>query len=615
MNLSRIIGQLRSSWRSILVVHLLFTLLGFILLTPLFGLLLQSVLALSGSAAVADQDIAYLLLTPFGATAGILLVSVLLAITALELGALQMIALGAQQSIVVSPVAAARYALRKALPLLRLTLSLTLRVLVYLLPFLAAVAAVAWLLLTEHDINYYLSRRPPEFVLALVIGALLSLLLLWLLGRRLLGWCLALPLVMTGDTPLAQAFKVSEEITAEHRLSCLWSLVGWLLLAGLLSLIPVLFLGVTTGWVVSTFGAHLPTLVVMLGGIAAVWVMLNVLVAALNLAGFTLVIGGLYHRLTPTPLKRPLAAELQARTAVSVTALGGAITLLLGAALAGLVGLALLRDIQLEDEVLVVAHRGAAGAAPENTLAAVRKALDDGADWVEIDVQETRDGEVVVMHDSDFMKLAGNPLKVWDGDLAEIQQIDIGSWFDPAFADQRPPTLLDVLETIRGRAKLVIELKYYGHDQQLEQRVVEIVEAAGMADDVVVMSLKLAGVQKLQALRPDWTAGLLAAKSLGDLTRIDVDFLAVNQSMASPAFIRRAHKAGKRVFVWTINDGLSLSRWVSMGVDGVITDEPALARNILAQRAQLSSAERLMLSAALFFGRPDVAKQYRDNSP
>ena len=452
-------------------------------------------------------------------------------------------------------------------------------------------------------------------MLALVIGALLALLLVWLLGRRLLGWCLALPLVMTGDTPPARAFKVSEEITAEHRLSCLLALAGWLLLAVLLSLVPVLFLGTSTGWVVSTLGAHLPTLVVMLGGIAAVWVMLNVLVAALTLAAFALVIGSLYHRLTPTPMKHPLAAELQARTAVTSPVLGGFAMLLLGAALAGLVGLALLRDIQLEDEVLVVAHRGAAGAAPENTLAAVRKALDDGADWVEIDVQETRDGEVLVMHDSDFMKLAGNPLKVWDGDLAEIQQIDIGSWFDPAFADQRPPTLLDVLETIRGRAKLVIELKYYGHDEQLEQRVVDIVEAAGMADDVVVMSLKLAGVQKLQALRPDWTAGLLAAKSLGDLTRIDVDFLAVNQSMASPAFIRRAHKAGKRVFVWTINDGLSLSRWVSMGVDGVITDEPALARNILAQRAELSSVERLILSAALFFGRPDVAKQYRDNSP
>ena len=111
------------------------------------------------------------------------------------------------------------------------------------------------------------------------------------------------------------------------------------------------------------------------------------------------------------------------------------------------------------------------------------------------------------------------------------------------------------------------------------------------------MSLKLQGVQKLKALRPQWTGGLLAATSVGDITRLDADFLAVNQNMASPAFIRRAHKAGKRVFVWTVNDALSLSHWMSMGVDGVITDEPALARKILAQREKLSPAERLLREA------------------
>ena len=94
-----------------------------------------------------------------------------------------------------------------------------------------------------------------------------------------------------------------------------------------------------------------------------------------------------------------------------------------------------------------------------------------------------------------------------------------------------------------------------------------------------------------------------------------MDFLAVNQNMANPAFIKRVHKSGKQLFVWTVNDGLSLSRWMSMGVDGVITDEPALARNILAQRRELSSGERLLLSLAALFGKPEIAKQYRDNSP
>ena len=248
-------------------------------------------------------------------------------------------------------------------------------------------------------------------------------------------------------------------------------------------------------------------------------------------------------------------------------------------------------------------------------MASIRKAVIDGADWVEIDVQETRDGQIVVVHDSDFMKLANNPLKVRDGDLARIQTLDVGSWFDPQYKEETVPTLEQALEETRGRAGLLIELKYYGYDEQLEQRVVDIVEAAGMSDDVSVMSLKLPGVRKLQALRPQWTTGLLAATALGDLSKTDVDFLAVSQRMITARFIKRSHTAGKQVMVWTVNDPLSMSKWISMGVDGVITDEPEMARTVLEERSKMSSAERLVLQAALFLGKPVPENLYRDKSP
>lgn len=616
MQLLDLVTQLRRHWRPVLAVHIFFTLCGAIVLAPLFGLLVQGVLSLSGTAAVADQDIAYLLLSPFGLASGIILAAILLAITGLELGALQVIAQGAQQSLVITSAAAIRYALRHALSLLRLTLELTLRVLCYLLPYLVALGAVAWFLLTDYDINYYLSQRPPEFYYALVIAGLFSLVLVYLLGRRLLGWSMVLPLFLFSDTPSGEVFAESESITDGNKRTCLKLVLMWLVLAFLLALVPAVFLNMTTGWLVRGDSPQLSTLLLLLGAISCAWLLLSLLVAALNLGGFTLVIAALFKRLASSRSQRQAGDRLDLiSSGQRPTVWGVAAVLLAAAALALVAGGYFLQRIQTQDDVLVVAHRGAAGSAPENTLAAIRQALADGADWVEIDVQETRDGQVVVIHDSDFMKLAGNPLKVWDGELAQIRQIDIGSWFDTRFSGERTPTLQEVLETIDGRAGLVIELKYYGHDEQLEQRVVEIVEAAGMAADVTVMSLQLEGIEKLQALRPDWTTGLLAAKAIGDLTRLDVDFLAVNQNMATPGFIRRAHRAGKKVFVWTVNDGLSMSRMASMGVDGVITDEPALARDILAQRAQLSSTERLLLSAAMFFGKPDVAKQYRDNSP
>jgi glycerophosphoryl diester phosphodiesterase len=155
----------------------------------------------------------------------------------------------------------------------------------------------------------------------------------------------------------------------------------------------------------------------------------------------------------------------------------------------------------------------------------------------------------------------------------------------------------------------------YGHDEQLEQRVIDIVEQAGMVDSTAIMSLKYDAIQKMRSLRSNWKLGLLSATAIGDLSSLDADFLAVAAGMASAGFIRRAHEAGKQVFVWTINDPVSISRMISLGVDGLITDEPAMARQVMEERAKLSSLERLLIQTALVFGVAYSPEKYRDNSP
>jgi glycerophosphoryl diester phosphodiesterase len=286
--------------------------------------------------------------------------------------------------------------------------------------------------------------------------------------------------------------------------------------------------------------------------------------------------------------------------------------LVLGLALGAL----LIEKLEMaQDDAVIIAHRGAAGSRPENTMASVRKALEDGADWVEIDVQESADGEVIVIHDSDFMKLAGVDIKVWDATREDLQRIDIGSWFDPAYASERTPLLREVLEVVRGRAKLLIELKYYGHDIALEEKTVAIVEEAGMSDQVATMSLKYPAVQKMLALRPVWPSGVLAATAVGDLTRLEGDFIAINAGQAGHGLAAAARKAGKELYLWTVNDPLQMSSAFSMGVSGIITDEPALAREVLAVRAGLSLPERLLLLLAERLGLSLPVGEYRDQSP
>ena len=213
------------------------------------------------------------------------------------------------------------------------------------------------------------------------------------------------------------------------------------------------------------------------------------------------------------------------------------------------------------------------------------------------------------------LKLAGNKTRVWEASLAEIREIDIGSWFDPVFSEQRTPTLQEVLELARGRANVVIELKYYGHDQMLEKRVVDVVEATDMVGNTAIMSLKYDALTKVRSMRPDWHIGLLSAKAIGDPANLDINFMAVERGMVRGTFVRRMHRAGKKVLVWTVNDPVSMSRLMSLGVDGLITDEPELAREVLEQRRNLNIVERLLIHAAVIFGQPYTLRRYRDGSP
>ena len=187
------------------------------------------------------------------------------------------------------------------------------------------------------------------------------------------------------------------------------------------------------------------------------WSIANLAVNLLSTTTFAVVLFDLYQRLGSSGLAdKSMGAAID-----SVDRAGFRITLvrLVGAAIAGVViavtiGAIAFGSVRLEDDVAIMAHRGSSSAAPENTMAAFRQAIADGADWIELDVQETADGEVVVLHDSDFMKLAGNKLKIWDATMDDLKNIDVGSRFAPQFKEERVPTLGEVLDESKGKIRI-----------------------------------------------------------------------------------------------------------------------------------------------------------------
>ena len=137
-----------------------------------------------------------------------------------------------------------------------------------------------------------------------------------------------------------------------------------------------------------------------------------------------------------------------------------------------------------------------------------------------------------------------------------------------------------------------------------------------MENDIVTMSLSRDMVEKMKRQRPAWTSGLLSAKAAGDLSRLRADFLAVEKAMVTRRFLRAAHSAGKPVYVWTVDDPSRMIRMIGLGVDGLITNRPEVAREVLDRYARMTQAERLFVFVMNALGAEhDVAPPESEQRP
>jgi len=594
-------------------IHLALRLLAAAVIVPLLGLVLAGVLATSGEAVLTDQDIARFLLTPGGFVGALVVTSLVIIASVLDVAVMTNTLRQHERNVILALAKGLSLTLARFTALFRFAVLLVLRILLIAAPFLLLAALIAWLALGRYDINYYLATKPPAFLAAAASIAGLLLLFSIALVWRLSSWAVSMHFLLFQRAAPRRAFALSAAQLQTDRLSVVGRILTWLFCWVLLAALVAAGAGLVIDWVQELLGANLRLIALATLALVLVWALANALLAALANGALAVLLDRLYRNATghhPLAVQRPAEATNAGPLAQGPLLLIAALAIVAGGIYAG--G-ELLEGIKAERQVEIIAHRGAAGARPENTMAAVLKALDERADWVEIDVQETADGEVVVAHDSDFMKLAGVKLKVWNATMADLAEIDIGSWFDPAYSSERTPTLREVLLAAKGRGKVLIELKYYGHAVALEQRVAQIVDETGMTDAVAVMSLKRPGIKKMQQLRPDLPQGVLAATAIGNLSALDVDFLALNTGQISLPLIRRAHAHGKKVYAWTVDDPVTMTRLISLGVDGLITNEPALARTVMEARNQLSTPERLLLWLSDHFQldrfqlRPDVA--------
>jgi glycerophosphoryl diester phosphodiesterase len=248
-----------------------------------------------------------------------------------------------------------------------------------------------------------------------------------------------------------------------------------------------------------------------------------------------------------------------------------------------------------EGPITVTAHRGDQRRAPENTAAAIRDAIAAKADYAEIDVQLSKDGVLVVTHDSDFSRMAGVAKKVWNLTYAEIRAIPLGAKAAPEFRNEPAPTFDEVLAIARDRIRLNIELKYYGdHQPRLAERVVEAIQARHMTNQVIIQCLEYEPLLEVRRLAPGIPVGYLMSINAKHPGRLKVDFLGAELGRVTGAFVQAAHRRGQRVHVWTVDAPADMERMIDLGADDLITNEPAEALRRVREYESLDRSERTL---------------------
>ncbi|WP_409291925.1 glycerophosphodiester phosphodiesterase [Peribacillus sp. SCS-37] len=233
---------------------------------------------------------------------------------------------------------------------------------------------------------------------------------------------------------------------------------------------------------------------------------------------------------------------------------------------------------------VIIAHRGASGYCPENTRSAFLKAIEMGADSIELDIQLSKDGHLVVIHDPYLGRTVDGKGRIRDFLYSELSLLDAGSWFGPAFAEERILNLEETLELLDGKADILIEIKkprlYPGIEKKLAQALEKVSHSK-----VIVQSFDLGTMQTFKMLCPHIQAGLLIKRypwiwTLKRLKGISASIQYINpkRNIAGSRLIKRIKRAGLHVFVWTVRDREEAHRLASLGVDGIITDFPDLLK-------------------------------------
>lgn len=473
-----------------------------------------------------------------------------------------------------------------------------------LIPLFIGLGIIYLVWLAEFDINYYILTTPPEWYSALTWGSIWGG--AWFLFAVFVAACAlpALPAYLDGKKTLFEALREVWEAPMSKTLQLIKAVVMavlfWVALRLLVDALLIYIFFIITDWAHSAFDS-LRLIVFITGNYLFLSLGIGAVISFFGFSMISVIITKFYYSYSRPTLEQEIPGlwRLTKKTMGILawwTKPARAISLILIIVLGGLTVSYFIVDTTIDErQVLNIAHRANALGAPENSIAALENSITVGADMVEIDVQMTADGTVVVLHDADLMRVAGDPRRIRDVTYDDISDLLLITDQDLPEDKIGIPTLQQYLSGSRDQIKLLIELKYYGFYPELAEETIRVVRENQMEDQVLFMSLSMAAVQQVKEIAPYVAMGYTSAAAAGDLGRLPVDFLAIFHQNITPQLISDYSERGRPIYAWTVNRAEEMIGAIERGADGLITDEPVLAGAIIEEMNQLSRAERLLL--------------------
>ncbi len=244
-----------------------------------------------------------------------------------------------------------------------------------------------------------------------------------------------------------------------------------------------------------------------------------------------------------------------------------------------------------QEKLIIIAHRGASAYAPENTMAAFAKGVEMGADYIEFDVQMSKDGIPIIIHDNSLDRTTNGSGHISAYTLEELKTLDAGSWFGKEFAGETIPTFDEVLDQFGGKINILIELKYPELYPGIEEKVAHALKEYNLvktnSDEIIIQSFNHASVKKSKELLPEIPHGVLVGKDWKYVSDTQLEEFATYAYYFNPYFkiataelVERVHLANMTMFPYTIKNQSDANKLYKLDVDGIITDYPEYATNV-----------------------------------